>query len=138
MAGMTTHAHIHTIQVFGIAHCDTVKKARQWLTTQQLDFVWHDFKKAPPTAEHIAAWQQAVGWDKLLNRQGQTWRKLSPEQQAQIRDAPSAAAFLLQQPSAIKRPVVQWPDGRTTIGFKAGVWAEVWAEVVSTGALNNG
>lgn len=120
MADMTTQAQIH---VYGIAHCDTVKKARQWLTDQQLDFVFHDFKKEPPTAAQIQAWQQAVGWDKLLNRQGQTWRKLSPEQQALIQDAARAAAFLQEQPSAIKRPVVQWADGRTTIGFQAQAWA---------------
>lgn len=120
MAGMTTHAQIH---VYGIANCDTVKKARQWLTAQQLDFAFHDFKKEPPTAEQVQTWQQAVGWEKLLNRQGQTWRKLDADAQARIQDAASAAAFLLQQPSAIKRPAVQWADGRITIGFNADTWA---------------
>jgi arsenate reductase len=26
------------------------------------------------------------------------------------------------QPSVIKRPVVAWPDGRVTVGFKDGVF----------------
>lgn len=120
MVDMTTHAQIH---VYGIANCDTVKKARQWLTAQQLDFVFHDFKKEPPSAEQIQQWQHSVGWGKLLNRQGQTWRKLDAQAQARIQDAGSAAQFLLQQPSAIKRPVVHWADGRITIGFHADTWA---------------
>ncbi len=108
--------------MYGIANCSTVKKARQWLTDQGQDYQFHDFKKAAPQAADITRWQQAVGWEKLLNRQGQTWRKLDAATQASITDAASAAAFLQQQPSAIKRPVVQWPSGTITIGFNAEDW----------------
>ena len=119
---MTTLTTVPALQVYGIANCSTVKKARQWLTDQGQDYQFHDFKKAAPQAADITRWQQAVGWEKLLNRQGQTWRKLDAATQARITDAASAAAFLQQQPSAIKRPVVQWPSGTITIGFNAEDW----------------
>lgn len=119
---MTTLTNAPTLQVYGIANCSTVKKARHWLTDQGQDYQFHDFKKAAPQAADITRWQQAVGWEKLLNRQGQTWRKLDAATQASITDAASAAAFLQQQPSAIKRPVVQWPSGTITIGFNAEDW----------------
>ena len=124
---MTTLTPDPALQVYGIANCSTVKKARQWLTDQGQDYQFHDFKKTAPQAADITRWQQAVGWEKLLNRQGQTWRKLDAATQASITDAASAAAFLQQQPSAIKRPVVQWPSGNITIGFNAEDWQHLLA-----------
>lgn len=118
---MTTLTPDPALQVYGIANCSTVKKARQWLTDQGQDYQFHDFKKAAPQAADITRWQQAVGWEKLLNRQGQTWRKLGAQGQAAITDAASAAQWLTEQPSAIKRPVVQWPDGRITIGLPENI-----------------
>ena len=111
------------IRVYGIPNCDTVKKARTWLTEQGLAFEFHDLKKQGVHADQLNAWMQAVGWDKLLNRQGTTWRKLDPAEQAGVVDAASAAQFLQTHVSAIKRPVVEWADGRITVGFQAPTWA---------------
>ena len=109
-------------RLYGIPNCDTVKKARAWLAEQGQSPVFHDFKKQGVPADRLAAWVAAVGWDKVLNRQGSTWRKLTPAEQAAVVDAASAQALLLTQPSAIKRPVVEWPDGAVTVGFKAEDW----------------
>ena len=111
------------IRVYGIPNCDTVKKARTWLTEQGLDYEFHDFKKLGVPAEKLPVWMQAVGWEKLANRQGTTWRKLDPALQATVTDAISAAALLQTHVRAIKRPVVEWADGRITVGFKAEDWA---------------
>lgn len=110
------------IRVYGIPNCDTVKKARTWLTEQGLDYEFHDFKKQGVPADKLALWLQAVGWDKLTNRQGTTWRKLDSSVQASVTDATSAALLLQDHCSVIKRPVVEWADGRITVGFKADVW----------------
>ena len=110
------------IRVYGIPNCDTVKKARTWLTEQGLDFEFHDFKKQGVPAEKLPIWMQAVGWEKLTNRQGTTWRKLDPALQASVTDANSAAHILQAHASIIKRPVVEWADGRITVGFKAPEW----------------
>ena len=64
-----------TTTVYGIANCDTVKRARAWLAEQRIDAVFHDFKKAGVPAE-LDAWLAAFGWELLLNRKGTTWRKL--------------------------------------------------------------
>ena len=34
-----------TITLYGIPNCDTVKKARTWLSDHNIDFTFHDFKK---------------------------------------------------------------------------------------------
>lgn len=112
------------IRVYGIPNCDTVKKARAWLTSQGMDYEFHDFKKQGVPADKLPQWTQAVGWDKLTNRQGTTWRKLDAGIQASVRDAASALPVLQSNPSVIKRPVVEWLNGRTTVGFNAEQWAE--------------
>ena len=110
------------IILYGITNCDTVKKARAWLTAQGLMYEFHDFKKAGVPADRLAAWESALGWQKLLNRKGTTWRKLEPLEQAGAVDAISAQALMRVQPSLIKRPVVEW-ESRTTVGFDPVVWA---------------
>ena len=112
------------ITLYGIPNCDTVKKARAWLEGQGVAYDFHDFKKAGVPPERLAAWTGALGWERLVNRQGTTWRKLDAATQAAVHDAASAGEFLRQQPSAIKRPVVEWP-GQTTVGFDATAWAEL-------------
>ncbi|SDD90538.1 transcriptional regulator, Spx/MgsR family [Paracidovorax valerianellae] len=113
-----------TAVLYGIPNCDTVKKARAWLTGQGIEYQFHDFKKQGVPAEQLPRWADAVGWEKLLNRQGTTWRKLDAETQATVHDAASAAQVMLAQPSVIKRPVVEWADASITVGFNEADWNE--------------
>ena len=62
--------------LYGIPNCDTVKKARAWLAAQGVDYRFHDFKTQGVPESRLPAWLAAVGWDKLVNRQGTTWRRL--------------------------------------------------------------
>ena len=113
-----------TLTLYGIPNCDTVKKARAWLAEHQVEVRFHDFKKAGVPAEHLRRWIDAVGWERLLNRQGTTWRKLDEAAQAAVLDAASAADLLLREPSAIKRPVVEWANGAITVGFAPDAWSQ--------------
>ena len=116
------------ITLYGIPNCDTVKKARAWLTQQGLEYAFHDFKKQGVPAERLPDWLAAVGWQKLVNRQGTTWRKLDPGAQAAVQDDASASALVQAQPSTIKRPVVEWRQGEhstITVGFDAARWQEL-------------
>jgi Spx/MgsR family transcriptional regulator len=121
---------VTTVAMFGIPHCDTVKKARAWLEAHGVAHTFHDFKKSGVPADRLAAWIGAAGWEKVLNRQGTTWRSLDAARQAAIVDVASAAAALEDHPSMIKRPVVEWPPEDTslpaeiTVGFHPGEWAQ--------------
>ena len=112
------------ITFYGIPNCDTVKKARAWLDAQGAAFSFHDFKKAGVPADRLPAWLQAAGADRLLNRKGTAWRKLDPALQASVVDDASTMALMQRESSVIKRPVVEWPDGRITVGFDEAVWRE--------------
>jgi arsenate reductase (glutaredoxin) len=108
--------------LYGIPNCDTVKKARAWLDEAGVAYTFHDFKKQGVPAASLARWNEAADWETLLNRKGTTWRKLDPAMQAAVVDAASAAKLMAEQPSVIKRPVVEWPDGRVTVGFTPAAW----------------
>jgi arsenate reductase len=109
------------IKLYGIRNCDTVKKARKWLDERRIEYQFHDFKKDGLSSELLAAWEHSAGWEALLNRRGTTWRKL-PEGIREGIDAASAHHVILENPSIIKRPVVEF-QGAVTVGFNADDWA---------------
>jgi Spx/MgsR family transcriptional regulator len=114
------------IVVFGIPNCDTVKKARVWLSDHGIEHQFHDFKKHGLDSQQLAQWAQTLGWERLLNRQGSTWRKLDATVQAAVSDSASACQLMLSHTSLIKRPVVQWPE-RLSVGFDAAQW-QAWVD----------
>ncbi|MFC3532858.1 ArsC family reductase [Vogesella facilis] len=115
------------ITLYGIPNCDTVKKARQWLTAQQLDFTFHDFKKQGVDAALLSRWVDDIGLDKLINRAGTTWRTLSDAEKAQAANVAGAIALLQAKPSIIKRPVLD-NAGQLSVGFKAEQWQEAFGK----------
>jgi arsenate reductase (glutaredoxin) len=125
-----TPENTQMITLFGIPNCDTVKKARAWLTQNGVDYQFHDFKKQGVPPERLNAWIAAVGWEKLLNRQGTTWRKLDAATQSTAVDAESAAKLLILNASLIKRPVVEWADTGSKTDISVGFDAENWAKRV--------
>lgn len=101
--------------LYGIPGCDTVKKARAWLSDHNVDYSFHDYKKSGIDEQTLRRWVDTLGWEKLLNRQGTTFRKLPDEVKADL-DAEKAIRLMLANPSAIRRPVIVG-DGTIVIGF---------------------
>jgi arsenate reductase (glutaredoxin) len=103
------------VKLYGIANCDTVKKARRWLEQAGIEYAFHDYKKTPPTAILLQAWCKAFGYETLVNQRGTTWKKL-PDTDKLGLDEERAIALMCQHPSLIKRPVLETPDTRI-VGF---------------------
>ena len=108
------------VTLYGIPNCDTVKKARTWLDAAGIAYSFHDFRKDGLDPAKLQDWIDAIGWEKLLNKAGTTFRKLPDADKAGL-DADKAKALMLDQPAMIKRPVVEAPDGIST-GFSAAEW----------------
>jgi arsenate reductase (glutaredoxin) len=113
------------ITLYGIPNCDTVKKARSWLDGRGLAYAFHDYKKLGAEAAKLAGWCEAKGWEIVLNRAGTTFKKL-PDADKDGLDQAKAIRLMLDQPSMIKRPVVEYPGG-LLVGFKLPEWEAAFA-----------
>jgi len=114
-----------TVTIYGIKNCDTVKKARQWLDDHGVAYDFHDYKAAGIDRARLSAWADELGWDKLLNRAGTTFRKL-PDAEREHVDRDKAIALMEAQPSMIKRPLLDLGNKRL-LGFKPADYQEALA-----------
>ena len=104
-----------TAKVYGIPNCDSVKKAIASLKQNDIEVVFHDFKKHGVAPQLLDEWIAAFGLDKVINRKGTTWRGLDESLKSKAQSNKGAKALLLEYPSIIKRPVVEL-QGQLTIG----------------------
>jgi arsenate reductase len=105
------------LKVYGIPNCDTVKKATVWLKNKGIAYKFHDYKKLGISEAKLEEWLTQVPYDKLVNRAGTTFKKLTDEEKAKITDNASAIALMLEKTSVIKRPIVE-SDKILAVGFK--------------------
>lgn len=112
------------VTINGIANCDTMKKARAWLEANRVDYTFHDYKKLGIERRRLEAWCKEVGWEALLNRAGTTFRKL-PEGARLDLDQGKAVALMLEQPSMIRRPVLE-TSGAVEVGIKPERYAALF------------
>jgi arsenate reductase len=110
--------------IHGIKACDTMKKARTWLEDHGVDCAFHDYKAVGVTAEMLRGWAAKVGWEKLLNRSGTTFRALAEADKHDLSED-RAIALMVAQPSMIKRPVLD-VGGELLVGFKPEDYARAF------------
>ena len=114
------------VTIYGIPNCGSVKKARDFFENQKVDYHFHDFKKLSITIQKLEAWCEQFGWENVLNRKGTTWRNLDETVKMHIVDADSAIKLMLENTSAIKRPVIESSKGNT-IGFDGNVYQKMFS-----------
>ena len=107
--------------LYGIKNCDTVKKARAWLEAHGIAYAFHDYKTQGLERESLEGWARELGWERLLNRAGTTFRKL-PEKEREGLTEGRALDLMLAQPSMIKRPLLDLGE-RRLLGFKPADYA---------------
>lgn len=113
------------ITIYGIKSCDTMKKARTWLDEHGVAYAFHDYKTEGIDKANLERWAGQVGWETLLNRAGTTFRKL-PDAARENLNERKAIALMLEQPSMIKRPVLD-VGGKLSVGFKPDTYAKLFA-----------
>jgi Spx/MgsR family transcriptional regulator len=110
-----------TTILYGIKNCDTMRRARQWLDSHSVAYQFHDYQREGLVRDRLVHWCAQVGWEVLLNRAGTTFRKLDEAQRREL-DEHKAVALMLQQPSMIKRPVLEYAGG-LLVGFQVEIYA---------------
>ncbi|MGE4355970.1 ArsC family reductase [Halothiobacillus sp.] len=115
--------------LFGIPQCDTVKKARVWLTDRGVGYQFHDYKLAGVPEELLDRWLSEFGWETVINRRGTSWRRL-PEAERNAMTTATARAAALKNPSLIKRPILV-SDQFTLIGFDPEQWQQILTQATT-------
>ncbi|MDP1766651.1 MAG: ArsC family reductase [Methylotenera sp.] len=113
------------MQLFGIPNCNTVKKARDWLTSHDMKYEFHDFKKHGVNHAMLEGWLSQSPWEKLVNRAGMTWRNLSDAEKTAVIDANTALNLMLVKPSVIKRPILIKNGKIVCLGFTEAAYKEL-------------
>ncbi len=103
--------------LYGIKNCDTIKKARNWLESHDVDYQFHDYRVDGLEKALLEKFESKLGWDVMLNRRSTSWRQLSDEQKNDL-DAEKALQLMQASPTLIKRPILDTGD-QLIIGFKA-------------------
>ncbi len=111
------------VKLFGIPNCDTMKKARRWLDDNGVAYEFHDYKKLGVPEKELKRWVKEVGWEALLNKRGTTWRKLDDKTKNNIDEA-SAIKIMLDNPSIIKRPVIE-SEKVLLVGFDTSEYSKL-------------
>ena len=114
------------VVLYGIPNCDTVRKARRSLEAAGVAFRFVDFRKDGLEPEQLRGWVGELGWEPLVNRRGTTWRQL-PEAERAALDESRAIALMLEQPTLIKRPVIEHA-GQVSVGWNADTARALGAE----------
>lgn len=111
------------LTLYGIKNCDTVKKARKWLEAQQIDYRFHDVRDDGLDQDQVRQWLDELGWETLVNRRSTSWKALDPARRETM-DAAGALVAILEQPTLIKRPLLDTGD-RRHVGFKADDYQQI-------------
>lgn len=113
------------VRLYGLAQCDTVRKARKWLIERGIEVDFHDFKKDGLNSATLTGWLKKRDWQTLLNKRGTTWRSLSAETREAINDRADAARLMVEHPALIRRPVLD-VEGNIYLGFDEEVYANIF------------
>lgn len=102
------------IRLYGIANCDSCRKAQQWLANAGIPYEWIDVRNDDVGRATLEAWREALGDAALLNKRSKTWRDFDASQRAAAESDP--IPVLLEHPTLIKRPILETPT-LTLAGF---------------------
>ena len=104
------------IRIYGIASCDTCRKARQWLSSAGIEHEWIDLRTDGIARERLEQWREVLGDAALINKRSKTWRDFDTKQRQATEADP--LPVLVDHPTLIKRPILETPT-TTLAGFSA-------------------
>ena len=106
------------VKIYGIPNCDTVKKARDWLGSKNIAYDFHNYKTDGVDPVKLKSWAKSIGWEKILNKTGTTFKALDEADKQDLTEA-RALKLMAAQPSMIRRPLWEVGD-KVFAGFKPG------------------
>ena len=117
------------LTMYGIRSCDTCRTARKYFAEHDIEFRFHDVREDGLDIQMLERWSDRIAWEKLLNRQSLTWRRI-PEVDRGGMTRDRAFALMIDQPTLLKRPVLESPKFMA-VGFSEKRFSEYWKKTRS-------
>ena len=111
-------------KMYAIPNCDTVKKARDWLAKNNIEYRFHDFRTDGLNKDQVKSWIAEIGLESLVNKRSTTWKELDESTKANFTEE-SAVAIILENPTLIKRPLLE-TGTKKQLGFKDTEYAKIF------------
>jgi arsenate reductase len=115
-----------TLNLYGIPSCDTCRQARKWLDENDIAYDFHDVRSEGLDAQMLERWSKRLGWEKLLNKQSLTWRKV-PQVDRDNMNKSRALLTMIEHPTLLKRPVLE-STKMMAVGFSPDRYEEIFAK----------
>ena len=112
------------ITLYGIKNCDTVKKARDWLTKNNVEYRFHDFRVDGLDKAQVKNWIVEIGLENLVNKRSTTWKELDENIKEKFSEK-NADALIVENPTLIKRPLLD-TGKQKYLGFKEAEYAKIF------------
>lgn len=107
--------------LYGIKNCDTVKKARDWLAKNNVEYHFHDFRADGLSTTQVKSWIAEIGLETLVNKRSTTWKELDDATKENFSEK-TAVAIIVENPTLIKRPLLD-TGKQKHVGFKDAEYA---------------
>jgi arsenate reductase (glutaredoxin) len=112
------------ITLYGIKNCDAVKKARDWLAKNKIDYSFHDFRAAGLDKTQVENWIAKLGLEALVNKRSTTWKELDESTKENFTEQ-NAVAVIMENPTLIKRPLLD-TSKQKYVGFKDAEYTKIF------------
>jgi len=112
------------ITLYGIKNCDTVKKARDWLAKNNIEYRFHDFRADGLDKSQVTSWIAEIGLENLVNKRSTTWKELDEKIKENFNEK-NAEAVIVENPTLIKRPLLD-TSKQKHVGFKETEYTKIF------------
>lgn len=113
------------VTLYGIKNCDTVKKARDWLVKNNIEYRFHDFRTDGLDKTQVQNWITQIGLENLVNKRSTTWKELDESIKDNLNEN-NAGAVIVENPTLIKRPLLD-TGKQKFVGFKETEYTKIFS-----------
>ena len=110
--------------IYGIKTCSTVGKARKFMKDNNIEFDFVDYKVESVDEAKIREWLKQVDIKVLFNTRGTKYRNLKLKELNL--DDEAKIAWMAKENYLIKRPVIEYDDGKVHVAYNAEVYKETF------------
>ena len=94
-----------------------MQKTFSLLDEKKKKYEFHNYKESGIDKATLELWLKHFPTDRLINTKGTTYRALSDSDKASISNRSKAIALMIENPSLIKRPVIDFGNGHFFLGW---------------------